>query len=354
MFLRLAPLTSLAFALVFLGSSGCVVDVAGSEESGSEDDGLSRLENDASVVDRNNRDDGSSSRDSAGDRDDSDAGSDAGSRGPGPHDAGDGNAATPDAGAGSDEPPPVDDVDAGVAAPVSLPTGTTWQWQLTDYPVDTSFDVSVYDVDLFEVDDGTLETLRDQGRVIICYFSAGTFEPWRPDVSALPSSVKGASLDPPFGDELWLDHRAASVRALVTSRLDLAVERGCDGVEPDNVDGYDNGGGGLGLDYADQLDFNRFIAAEAHARGLSVGLKNDLEQLDDLVEDFDWALNEECYSYDECDAYEGNFLATGKAVLHAEYVSTSQLGSVCAVTMPLGLSTLIKDIDLDAPALACP
>jgi len=47
--------------------------------------------------------------------------------------------------------------------------------------------------------------------------------------------------------------------------------------------------------------YNRKIAEWAHARNLSVGLKNDLDQIEDLVDDFDWALNEECFAYAECD-----------------------------------------------------
>ncbi len=55
-------------------------------------------------------------------------------------------------------------------------------------------------------------------------------------------------------------------------RLDLAVTKGCDGVEPDNMDGYANDSG-FPLTAEDQLTFNRFIANEAHRRGLAVGLK---------------------------------------------------------------------------------
>ena len=54
--------------------------------------------------------------------------------------------------------------------------------------------------------------------------------------------------------------------------------KGYDGVEPDNVDRYVNASG-FDLDADAQLAFNRFIANEAHARGLSVGLKNDLDQV---------------------------------------------------------------------------
>lgn len=43
-------------------------------------------------------------------------------------------------------------------------------------------------------------------------------------------------------------------------RLDKAMTRGCDGVEPDNVDGYTNHNG-LGLTAADQLSYNKWLAS---------------------------------------------------------------------------------------------
>jgi hypothetical protein len=220
-------------------------------------------------------------------------------------------------------------------------------------PLDTSFDVTVYDVDLFETTPAQIAELHAQGRKVVCYYSAGSYEEYRPDAADFPAEIKGSPLDAPFQDELWIDIRAAAVRDIMKKRMDLAVQKGCDGVEPDNVDGYTNDNG-LSLTAADQLDFNRFIAAEAHARGLSVGLKNDLDQLGDLAPDFDWALNEECFAYDECGLYADNFLAANKAVFHAEYVDPAQIDAVCAVTRPLGLSTLIKNIELDAFRLPCP
>lgn len=231
------------------------------------------------------------------------------------------------------------------------PPGTSWQWQLTGN-LDTSIDVAMYDVDLYETSDADIATLKAAGRVVICYFSAGSWEPGRTDSDDFPPATLGDALDG-WPDERWLDTRSSAVRDLMKARLDLAASRGCDGVEPDNVDGYQNDSG-FDLDDATQLDFNRFIAAEAHARGLSVGLKNDIDQLGDLASDFDWALNEECYLYDECDAYASTFIAQGKAVFHAEYVDAGELDAVCAVTQPLQLSTLVKNLDLDAYRLACP
>jgi hypothetical protein len=233
------------------------------------------------------------------------------------------------------------------------PVGATWQWQLAGLPVDTSLNVSAFDVDLFTTTDEELATLKADGRTVICYFSAGSWEAFRPDAADFPAVVKGRPLDAPFLDELWLDIRNAVVRTLIQRRLDLAAARGCDAVEPDNVDGYRNDTG-FELTAADQLYYNRFIAAEAHARGLSVGLKNDVDQLADLEPHFDWALNEECFAFNECARYQDTFLASNKAVFHVEYTDRNRLAAVCAVTEPLGLSTLIKSVELDAFQLPCP
>ncbi len=230
--------------------------------------------------------------------------------------------------------------------------GASWQWQLTG-TIDSSFDVEMYDVDLFETGDGVLEALRADGRVVVCYFSAGSYENWREDAGEFPGDTLGNTLEG-WEDERWLDIRRVEVRQIMESRLDLAAARGCDGVEPDNVDGYDNDTG-FDFDESDQLEYNRFIADAAHERGLSVGLKNDIGQLDALAESFDWALNEECHAYDECDAYPA-FLETGKAVFNAEYVDDwSDAPTLAEMICPAfpGLSTIIKEWDLTANRLAC-
>jgi len=155
--------------------------------------------------------------------------------------------------------------------------------------------------------------MKQAGRIVICYFSAGTWESYRPDTDEFPPAVKGNSLDPPFDDERWLDIRRLDILGpIMGRRLDLARSKGCDGVDPDNVDGYTNNTG-FPLTYAQQIAYNTFIANAAHARGLSVGLKNDLDQVPDLVGVFDWALNEQCFQFNEC-ALLAPFINAGKAV----------------------------------------
>jgi hypothetical protein len=235
-------------------------------------------------------------------------------------------------------------VDAGPNTGVWRPApGTTWQWQLTG-TIDTSVDAAMYDIDLFDAPQATIDQLHGAGRIVICYFSAGTFEDWRTDAGSFPAAALGNGVDG-WPGEKWLDTRNATVRQILSKRLDLAVQKHCDGVEPDNVDGYTNNPG-FPLTAATQLDYNRFFAGEAHTRSLSVGLKNDLDQVADLEPSFDWALNEECSKYSECDML-AQFTKSHKAVFHAEY------GSSCPAAVT-GFSTILKHLQLDAFRTVCP
>ncbi len=248
-----------------------------------------------------------------------------------------------------------DETGAGQGEPWQPAVGTTWQWQLTG-EIDTSLDVQVYDIDLFDAPQATIDALHADGRIVICYFSAGSYEEWRDDADAFPPAAIGEPLDG-WPGEAWVDHRDEGVRAVMQARLDLAVDKACDAVEPDNVDGYTNA---TGFDLAgeDQLDYNRWLAEQAHGRGLSVGLKNDVDQVDDLVDAFDWALNEECVAYEECETT-SPFIDAGKAVFHVEYVDETAdgealAGDICPQTAPLGFSSLVKEWDLGPWRLACP
>ncbi len=218
--------------------------------------------------------------------------------------------------------------------------GSTWYWQLSG-TIDRSHDVDVYDIDLFDMTDADVTALKSRGIKLICYFSAGSFEDWRSDADDFPAAALGNPLDG-WPGERWLDHRDPGVRAVMSARLDLAVARGCDGVEPDNVDAWDNDPG-FPLTRDDQIDYVRWLAAQAHERGLSVGLKNAVDILLTVIGDFDWVLNEQCVQFDECDAYltltDGGF-----AIFHVEYQGS--LDSFCD-RVPSGFSSVRANIDLD-------
>lgn len=82
-------------------------------------------------------------------------------------------------------------------------------------------------------------------------------------------------------------------------RLRQAKEKGCDAVDPDNIDGYSEGNNnGIGETIRDATSFMEFLAVEAHHRGLAIGLKNsgELAANKTLVKLLDFAVVEECFT----------------------------------------------------------
>jgi hypothetical protein len=224
---------------------------------------------------------------------------------------------------------------------------TSWQWQLNGR-IDLSVEATLYDLELFDMSAQTVATLHAGGRRAICYVSVGSWEDWRSDATRFPEAVKGRSNGWP--GERWFDIRQLDVLLpLLEARLDQCKARGFDGVEPDNVDGYLSDSG-FPLTFEDQLRFNIAIANAARARGLSVGLKNDLPQIPDLLPYFDWAMNEQCFEYDECERLRP-FAEAGKPVFHVEY--RLQPDQFCAPANALNFNSLHKRLELDAYRHAC-
>ena len=228
---------------------------------------------------------------------------------------------------------------------------TTWQWHLSE-TIDTSFDVDMYDVDLFETDASVVQALKDQGRTVICYISVGSWEDWRPDAGQFPAGVIGKAYGG-WPGEKWLDIRQIDLLApILGPRLDECAAKGFDGVEPDNIDAYTNNTG-FPLTYADQMAFNIWLAQEAHARGLSIGLKNDSEQVADLLPYFDWALTEDCFDQGWCEDMLP-FIQAGKPVFAAEYSDTGiALDDFCLQANEMKISAILKNRNLDAYRQAC-
>ena len=98
--------------------------------------------------------------------------------------------------------------------------------------LDTS--VGIYDIDMFINSAASIEQLHAMGRKVICYFSAGTYEPYRPDFERFQDSDMGSILGE-WPDERWLRLDSENVRSIMLDRLKTAKERGCDGVDPDNM-----------------------------------------------------------------------------------------------------------------------
>lgn len=234
------------------------------------------------------------------------------------------------------------------------PPQTTFYWQLSDAnpnvegSVDMSSSARVYGIDGFTVAASTIANLKARGKKVVCYFSFGSVEDFRPDYASFPTSVQGSKVCAEENDaggcisywpgERWLDVRSPVVKSIMEKRIRLAKGKGCDGIDPDNVDGYANkvnapAGKPLAkfnITVNDQLAFNKWIAATCHKYNMGVGLKNANAIGPQLAALFDWALNEECNAYTdwstgawypgkyECD-YALTFIRLNKAVFVMEY-----------------------------------
>ncbi|MDF5755029.1 endo alpha-1,4 polygalactosaminidase [Spongiactinospora sp. TRM90649] len=218
---------------------------------------------------------------------------------------------------------------------------TTWQWQIVGKIPKTLEKVDMYDIDLEAAvpsartvnvpgfggvkwkageNAGVIDRIHAAGKVAICYLDTGAYESYRPDAKLFPKQVIGANTG--WDDENWLDIRpesASKFAPIIWARLDLAKQIGCDGVEPDQNNPLGNSPG-FPITAAHQKAWYLQVARQAHARGLSVGMKNGVEVIDrDTVAAFDWALNEECFYYSECDEVKP-FIDAGKAVFQTEFV----------------------------------
>lgn len=241
--------------------------------------------------------------------------------------------------------------------------GSTWQIQLsTAKTSNQTGGFPIWDIDLFDTKKSTIKGLQSQGAKVICYFSAGSFEDWRPDASSFKSSDYGKALDGWEG-EYWLNTKSTNVRKIMVKRLKLAASKGCDGVDPDNTDGYQNKNG-LGLTKKDAINYVNYLALQAKALGLSTGLKNSGDIIPSVINNMQWSVNEQCHQYKECDIY-SPFIKAGKPVFNIEYpkgedtsnsrnITSTKLKSLCNDGTSKNFSLVIKNINLNSWIELCP
>lgn len=217
------------------------------------------------------------------------------------------------------------------------------------------FAYNVYDIDLFDNNATTIEMMHNMGRRVICYFSAGTYEDWRPDASQFPNNTLGSSL-PQWVGERYVDIRDKTIQSIMAARIDLAVQKGCDGVDPDNVDSY-SATSGFPLTAGNNAEYLNYLATYAHTADLAIGLKNAPELINATIDNLDWAVSESCTKYNECGEFQP-FIQAGKPVFHVEYTDSGAnatlLQESCAASGTHGFSTLIKRVALDAWSMSCP
>ncbi len=205
----------------------------------------------------------------------------------------------------------------------------------------------VYDIDLFDNAAAIVETLHDQGRKAIGYISVGSYEGWRPDAAQFPQELLGNDYEG-WPGEKWLDIRRIDLlKPVMCARLDLCKEKGFDAVEPDNIEIHTNATG-FPITYADQFAYACWLAGEAHARGLAIGLKNAANMVADALPFFDFAITEDCFVQGWGDRVLP-FIAAGKAVFAAEYTDTGvDFQAACAWGQVHNISFILKNRILTA------
>jgi hypothetical protein len=250
--------------------------------------------------------------------------------------------------------------------------GTTWQWQITGTVDTTVSPAAMFDIDLTDavpsartvqvpgfgavtwakgVNAGVISRLHGAGKTVICYMDSGAWESYEPDAARFPRSVVGAGTG--WDGENWLDIRPASwarFAPLIWSRMDVAKSIGCDGIEPDQNNPVGNNPG-FPISVTDQTAWYVEVARQAHLRRLSVGMKNGIESVNPVtVATFDWALNEECFQYQECEVL-APFIRANKAVFQVEYQGDP--ASFCPAARADRFSSMKKRLELDAWRQTC-
>lgn len=236
--------------------------------------------------------------------------------------------------------------------------GSPWQITLIK-PLDMKKDlipnVDIYDLDLFDNKKSTFDALHKQGKKVICYFSAGSYEDWRDDAKDFKKSDLGKPLDG-WPGERWIKLSSTNVRNIMKKRIKYAADKGCDAIDPDNVDGFQNENG-LNLKASDSISFMKFLAKEARRHKMSIGLKNAGDIIQDVLPDMDFSVNEQCIEYSECETFAA-FVEDDKPVFNIEYPTRkSAYREICSKKGKAkgtnGFSIVIKDMDLDRKVEYC-
>lgn len=243
--------------------------------------------------------------------------------------------------------------------------GLTWTYQLSQVPTASQLKspskYNVWDIDLFDTPASTIQTIHAAGSKVVCYLSAGTAENWRSDYK----NFTAADIGSPMGDwpgENWINTNSKNVRKIMAARLDLAKSKGCDGVDPDNMDPY-NHANGFNLQQNDAVSYMTFLSQQASQRGLAIGLKNAGEIIPSVVNLVQYSVEESCALYDECAIYKP-FTDANKPVFHVEYpkgygvvntntVSKSAMVPICACIPQWNFSPIVKNNNLDSWQQKC-
>jgi len=274
--------------------------------------------------------------------------------------------------------------------------GATWHidiatdfTQISNLATDPAMNhnVAVYDVDMWLVNAAVISALHAKGIYVICYVDIGTNETWRPDAGNFAGSPIGGPVYTGDGNSVWpneswfdiADPLDPILKSGYTERLQRAAALGCDGIDPDNTDGYDNVTGFTLKEGDTNALFTKFLIPTAKSLGMNIGLKNSVDMVDNASPAYnfasitDWVVIEQCGEIAaECDRYQP-YIKAGKPAFEIEYpadegatipTNPSQLDAsvanqLCNDTVDgtkpgnKGFSVVLKDMNLDSWTYNC-
>jgi hypothetical protein len=232
--------------------------------------------------------------------------------------------------------------------------GTDWQWQLQCDTAPTCANLAIkvpfYDIDWEDNPASTVASIHTAGRHAYCYIDIGTWERFRSDASQFPSRVLGRNNGWP--GERWLDIRKLNVLGpIMTARMDTCSQKGFDGVQFDNVDGWQSTTG-FPLTQHDDAYYTAWMANEAHRRGLATSWENAIENSAALQPYMDALVLEQCYQYSECDQAHA-MTDAGKWVGGVEYRKAYADMRFCLTYQAQRIVGMFKKLSLKSWRVAC-
>jgi hypothetical protein len=238
-------------------------------------------------------------------------------------------------------------------------TSDTFQWDLEE-PVDTSVPATVYDIDWENNSASVVQTLHSLNRHVVCYVDVGTWESYRSDAKDYPPSILGKKL-PGYPQERFVDIRALDkLGPILQKRFETCKTKGFDAVEPDNMDTYTykptEKKTGFPLTAKDEIAFITWFVVQVHGLGMSILQKNDPGQTDQVQNQFDFALLEQCAQYGFCKRYE-LYHASSRAVFDTEYYPHTSISEFqnndCPIEQQLGYYLILKKLSLNPWIVTC-
>ena len=213
-------------------------------------------------------------------------------------------------------------------------------------------EADLVELDAFDTSAATIAALHDRGLKVLCYVNFGALETWRADARQFPAAVIGSAYQG-WPNEYWLDIRRTDVLLpLLAARITMARDKGCDGIDSDNLNGYEHATG-FPLTRADQVRFNLALADTAHQLGMPISMKNGWQMAADMAPAFDWLVLESCYRNNGCRHY-APFVQANKAVFQLEYDNADfWTEELCPYAAAQGTSAMIVNRELDGWRAAC-